>query len=53
MNNTETYRITTQRNRHGRVSIHEGLVKCLVWYRKALGKSVKMQRSSGASQQPS
>lgn len=36
-----------------RVSIHEGLVKSLVWYRKALGKAVKMQRSSGASQQPS
>jgi nucleoside-diphosphate-sugar epimerase len=36
-----------------RITIHEGLVKCLVWYRKALGKNVKMQRSSGASHQPS
>lgn len=36
-----------------RISIHEGLVKCLVWYRKALGKSVKLAKSSGASQQPS
>lgn len=24
MNNTETFRINTQRNRHGRMSIHEG-----------------------------
>ena len=36
-----------------RISIHEGLVKCLIWYRKALGKSVKMVRSSGAAHQPS
>jgi UDP-glucose 4-epimerase len=36
-----------------RITIHEGLVKCLVWYRKSLGKNVKMQRSSGASHQPS
>jgi UDP-glucose 4-epimerase len=36
-----------------RITIHEGLVKCLVWYRKALGKNVKMQKSSGASHQPS
>ena len=30
-----------------RISIHEGLVKCLIWYRKALGKAVKMPRSMG------
>jgi UDP-glucose 4-epimerase len=36
-----------------RVSIQDGLTKCLLWYRKALGKSVKMAKASGAAQQPS
>jgi nucleoside-diphosphate-sugar epimerase len=36
-----------------RITIHEGVVKCLVWYRKALGKSVKMAKASGAANQPS
>ena len=36
-----------------RMTIHEGIVKCLVWYRKALGKQVKMARASGAAHQPS
>jgi nucleoside-diphosphate-sugar epimerase len=33
-----------------RVSIHEGLVKTLVWYRRAMGKSVKLARPSGTAQ---
>lgn len=36
-----------------RVAIQDGLTKCLLWYRKALGKSVKMAKASGAAQQPS
>jgi nucleoside-diphosphate-sugar epimerase len=32
-----------------RMSLHEGLVKTLIWYRRALGKSVKLQRTSGSS----
>jgi nucleoside-diphosphate-sugar epimerase len=36
-----------------RVGIHEGLVKAMLWYRKALGKSVKMPRPSPSSQSSS
>jgi nucleoside-diphosphate-sugar epimerase len=32
-----------------RMGIHEGLVKTLVWYRRALGKSVKLPKASGQS----
>jgi nucleoside-diphosphate-sugar epimerase len=31
-----------------RVGLHEGLVKTMLWYRRALGKAVKLPRSSGA-----
>ena len=29
-----------------RVGLHEGLVKTMLWYRRALGKSVKIPRST-------
>jgi nucleoside-diphosphate-sugar epimerase len=32
-----------------RVGLHEGLVKTMLWYRRALGKAVKLPRSSNAS----
>ena len=33
-----------------RMGIHEGLVKTLVWYRRAMGKSVKLPKPSGTAQ---
>lgn len=36
-----------------RIPVGEGVIKCLIWYRKALGKSVKLVRASGAANQPS
>ena len=32
-----------------RMALHEGLVKTLIWYRRFLGKAVKLQRTSGSS----